>query len=156
MATGALLGSPVWRDLDSQAATEFEALLGPTSNDPAALTAPTITLTKSLVDGMDPAPLKKYLGGSASGEKSIASTLRTRRRWVTPTTLPKVFAALQAFRSAGGVAHLGGSNAGAASARLGIDGMSPLDAFVHMTVRLTKALNHVADLVEESPRQPQI
>ena len=35
-ATSALLGSPVWRELDPQAATEFEALLGPTSNDPSA------------------------------------------------------------------------------------------------------------------------
>lgn len=155
-ATGALLGSPVWRDLDSQAAIEFEALLGPTSNDPSALTAPTITLTKSLVDGMDPAPLKAYLGGSESGEKSIALLRRLLSSLGDTDDAAEVFAALQAFRSAGGVAHLGGSKAGAASARLGIDGMSPLEAFAHMTVELTKALNHVADLVEASPRQPQV
>jgi len=63
----------------------------------------------------------------------------------------EVFAALQAFRSAGGVAHLGGSKAGAASAKLDIDGMAPLEAFAHMTVKLTRALNHVADLAEASP-----
>ena len=63
----------------------------------------------------------------------------------------EVFAALQAFRSAGGVAHLGGSKASAASARLGIDGMAPLEAFAHMTVKLTTALSHVAELVEASP-----
>lgn len=153
-ATGALLGSPVWRDLDSQAAIEFEALLGPTSNDPSALTAPTITLTKSLVDGIDPAPLKKYLGGSESGEKSIALLRRLLSSLGDTDDAAEVFAALQAFRSAGGVAHLGGSKAGAASARLGIDGMLPLEAFAHMTLKLAKALNHVADLVEASPHQP--
>lgn len=149
--TSALLGSPVWRDLDSQAATEFEALLGPTSNDPSALTAPTITLTKSLVDGIDPMPLKKFLGGSEPGEKSIA--LLRRLLWSLGDTQDAagVFAALQEFRSAGGVAHLGGSKAGAARAKLGIDGMAPLEAFAHMTVRLTRALNHVADLVEANP-----
>ncbi|MEZ0579283.1 hypothetical protein [Nocardioides sp. MH1] len=155
-ATSALLGAPLWRGLDSQAATEFEALLGPTSNDPSALTAPTITLTKSLVDGMDPAPLKKFLGGSEPGEKSIALLRRLLSSLGDTEDTAEVFAALQAFRSAGGVAHLGGSKADAASARLGIDGMSPLEAFAHMTVRLANALNHVADLVEASPRQPEV
>lgn len=150
-ATSALLGSPVWRELEPQAATEFEALLGPTSNDPSALTAPTITLTKSLVDGIDPAPLKKFLGGSESGEKSIALLRRVLSSLGDTEDAAEVFAALQAFRSAGGVAHLGGSKAGTASARLGIDGMAPLEAFAHMTLRLTRALNHVADLAEASP-----
>jgi hypothetical protein len=151
-ATRTLLGSPVWRDLDSQAATEFEALLGPTSNDPSALTAPTITLTKALVDGMDPAPMTKYLGGSEPGQKSIALLRRLLSSLGDTEDAAEVFAALQAFRSAGGVAHLGGAKAGVASTKLGIDGMSPLEAFAHMTVKLTKALNHVADLVEATPR----
>ncbi|WP_218220436.1 hypothetical protein [Nesterenkonia sp. Act20] len=155
-ATRGLLGSPVWRDLDPQAATEFEALLGPTSNDPSALTAPTIILTKSLVDGIDPAPLKKFLGGSESGEKSIALLRRLLSSLGDTQDAAEVFAALQAFRSAGGVAHLGGSNAGAARARLGIDGMAPLEAFAHMTVSLTWALNHVAALVEVSPTSSSI
>lgn len=149
--TAAVLGSPIWRDLDPQAATEFEALLGPTSNDPSALTAPTITLTKSLVDGIDPAPLKEFLGGSQPGEKSIALLRRLLSSLGDTQDAAEVFAALQAFRSAGGIAHLGGSKAGAARARLGIDGMAPLEAFAHMTVSLTSALNHVADLVETSP-----
>ncbi|WP_291792860.1 hypothetical protein [Brevibacterium sp.] len=148
--TTALLGSPVWRDLDPQAATEFEALVGPANNDPAALTAPTITLTKSLVDGIDPAPLKKYLGGNEPGEKSIALLRRLLLSLGDTQDSAEVFAALQAFRSAGGVAHLGGSKANAARVRLGIEGMSPSDAFAHMTVALTKALNRVADLVEEN------
>lgn len=149
-ATATALGSPVWRDLDSRAATEFEALLGPTSNDPSALTAPTITLTKVLVDGMDPAPMKRRLGGGQPGEKSIALLRRFLESLGDTEETAEAFAALQAFRSAGGIAHLGGSNANAASARLGIDGMSPLEAFAHMIVRMTKALNHVADLAEAS------
>ncbi len=149
-ATSALLGSPVWRELDPRAAAEFEALLGPTSNDPSALTAPTITLTKSLVDGIDPAPLKKFLGGGELGEKSIALLRRLLSSLGDTEDAAEVFAALQAFRSAGGVAHLGGLKAGAASAKSGIDGMAPLEAFAHMTVKLTKALSHVADLAEAS------
>lgn len=154
--TSKLLGSPVWRDLDPQAATEFEALVGPTSNDPSALTAPTLTLTKSLVDGIDPAPLKKYLGGSESGEKSIALLRRLLLSLGDTQNTAEIFAALQAFRSAGGVAHLGGSKAGATRARLGIDGMSSLEAFAHMTVSLTGALNHVADLVEENSARSSV
>lgn len=148
--TRALLGAPVWRELDPPAATEFEALFGPTSNDPSALTAPTITLTKVLVDGIDPAPLKKFLGGSESGEKSIELLRRMLSSLGDTQDAAEAFAALQAFRSAGGVAHLGGSRASAARARLGIAGMSPLEAFAHMALKLTRALNHVADLVEAS------
>ena len=153
VATAAFLGLPVWRDLDSQAATEFEALLGPTSNDPSALIAPTITLTKALIDGIDPSPLKTYLGASTPGEKSIALLRRLLTSLGDTEESAETFAALQAFRSAGGIAHLGGSNASAASARLGIDGLSPLEAFAHMTARLTEALNHVADLAEATQRR---
>jgi hypothetical protein len=150
-----MLGSPIWRDLDPQTATEFEALLGPTSNDPSALSGPTITLTKSLVDGIDPAPLKKYLGGSQSGEKSLGLLRRFLATLGDTEDSAEVFVALQAFRSAGGVAHLGGSSAGSARARLGIDGMSPLEAFAHMSVDLTKALNHISDLVEGGSGEQQ-
>lgn len=124
-ATGALLGAPVWRDLDTQAAAEFEALLGPTSDDPSALNAPTIILTKALIDAMDPAPLKKYLGGSNTSEGSIALLRRLLTSLGDTDDAAETFAALQAFRSAGGVAHLGGSKASAQRARLGIEGMSP-------------------------------
>ena len=153
--TKGMLGSPVWRDLDPQTAKEFEALLGPMSNDPSALSGPTITLTKSLVDGLDPAPLKTYLGGSETGEKSLTLLRRFLTAVGDTEGSAEVFASLQAFRSAGGVAHLGGSGAGPARARLGIDGMSPLAAFAHMTVKLTDALNHVAGLVEACSGNPQ-
>ena len=153
--TDAFLGSPLWRDLDTQTATEFEALLGPTSNDPSALSAPTITLTKALIDGMDPTSMKEYLGGSDKGEKSISLLRRLMRKLGDTDDSAEVFASLQAFRSAGGVAHLGGASAGPASARLGINGMSPLEAFGHITVKLTDALNHISDLVEDSHQHQQ-
>jgi hypothetical protein len=154
-ATATIFGSPVWRDLEPQAETEFQALVGPTSNDASALTQPTLTLTKALVDGIDPGPLKSHLGGSRSGEQSIALLRRLLVSLGDTDDAAEAFAALQAFRSAGGVAHLGGSKAAAASARLGIDGMSPLEAFAQMTVKLTTALNHIADLVEASQNWPQ-
>lgn len=95
--------------------------------------------------------MKRFLGGSEPGEKSIGLLRRLLSSLGDTEDAAEVFAALQAFRSAGGVAHLGGSNAGAASARLGIDGMAPMEAFAYITVKLTGALNHVADLVEASP-----
>ncbi len=148
-----MLEAPVWRDLDHQTSKEFEALLGPTSNDPSALSGPTITLSKALVDGIDPAALKTHLGGSDPGEKSLSLLRRFLTKMGDTENSVEVFAALQGFRSAGGVAHLGGSGAGAARQKLGIEGMSPLQAFVTITERLTEALNHVADLVEAAPRE---
>lgn len=153
--TATAFGSPVWRDLDLQTATEFEALVGPTSNDASALAQPTLTLTKALVDGIDPSPLKNHLGGSQSGEQSIALLRRVLASLGDTDDAAEAFAALQAFRSAGGVAHLGGSKAGPARARLGIDGMSPLEAFAHMTVKLSTALNHISDLIQERPIEPK-
>jgi len=157
-ATVTLLGATVWRDLDLQTSKEFAAMLGPTTNDPSALTAPTITLTKALVDGIDPAPLKRYLGGGKPNEGSLSLLRRFLVNLGDTENSVEAFVALQGFRSAGGVAHLGGSGAAAARQKLGIDGMSPLQAFLKVVEQLTAALNHISDLVvavsSETPAAP--
>jgi hypothetical protein len=148
-----MLGSPLWRKLDAQTAREFERLVGPTTDDPAAFGGPILTLVKALVDGLNVDFLKAQLGGAAKDEKSIS--LLTR--WVQTIGIPKEvvepIAALQAFRSAGGVAHLAGSSAGAVRARLGIDRMAPWAAFVHIAASLIETLMTIENAI--SKMQPE-
>lgn len=152
-ATAVLLGTAVWRDLDTQISREFDALVGPTTSDPSALAAPTIILTKALVDGIDPAPLKKYLGGAQPNERSLSLLRRFLVELGDTENSADAFTALQGFRSAGGVAHLGGSGAAAARKNLGIDGKPPLEAFLTVAERLTTALEHITELVETTNRE---
>ncbi|PUB20184.1 hypothetical protein C8K30_1179 [Promicromonospora sp. AC04] len=151
-ATAVLLGAPVWRYLDTQTSREFEELLGPTTSDPSAIAAPTIILTKALVDGIDPKPLKKYLGGAQPNERSLSLLRRFLVELGDAENSVEAFIALQGFRSAGGIAHLGGSGAAAARQNLGIDGMPPQKAFLTVTGRLAAALQHITALVEAADR----
>lgn len=146
-ATKTLLGSPLWAALDSQTRGEFEHLVGPTTTDASSLGPPILTLTKAMVDGIDPPPLKAFLGGAESGERSLALLGRFLEAIGDTEDSAEPFRALQTFRSAGGVAHLGGAKANAARTRLGIDGLAPWPAFVHVVEQLTVALNHICALV---------
>lgn len=142
-------GESLWRDLDDQTAKEFDRLVGPTTNDPSSLVGPILTLVKALVDGINVDLLKSQLGGAKKGEQSIA--LLTR--WVPMIGLPQdaiePIAALQAFRSAGGVAHLAGSRTADARARLGIDDLAPWPAFIHVVAALTDMLTNIATALSE-------
>ncbi|MEO7372649.1 MAG: hypothetical protein ABIW36_01885 [Terrimesophilobacter sp.] len=146
-ATKILLGSPLWTGLDAQTRGEFEHLVGPTTTDASSLGPPVLTLTKAMVDGIDPVPLKTFLGGAERGERSLALLGRFLEAIGDTEGAAEPFRALQAFRSAGGVAHLGGTKAAEARSRLGIDGLAPWPAFVHVVEQLTVALNHICDLV---------
>jgi hypothetical protein len=147
-ATRVLLGAAVWRSLDAQTSAEFEHLYGPTSTDPSALTAPILTLTKALVDGIDSSPLKAFLGGAEAGEESLRLLDRFVQKIGGSADCVEPFRALQKFRSTGGIAHLGGSSAEAARSRLGIEGLAPFPAFVVVVEQLTVALERIAELVE--------
>lgn len=146
-ATKTLLGSPLWTALDSQARGEFDHLVGPTTTDVSSLGQPILTLTKAMVDGIDPAPLKAFLGAAESGERSLALLGRFLEAIGDTEDSAEPFRALQTFRSAGGVAHLSGAKATAARTRLGIDGLAPWPAFVQVVEQLTTALNHICALV---------
>ena len=102
----ALLGSPVWKPLPADAQAEFESFVGPLSDSPAALGQALLVLTKTLVDGIDPAPLKKFLVSYEKDERSLSLLGRFSEALGGDSELIAVFRKLQGFRSAGGVAHL--------------------------------------------------
>lgn len=146
-STHALLGTPLWKELDPQTQSEFDRLVGPTTTDPSALGSPILTLTKAMVDGIERAPLRAFLGDAQKDEKSLALLGRFLERLGDTNDSIEPFKALQMFRSAGGVAHLGGSKAPAARDRLGIEGLAPWPAFVEVVQRLTVGLERISALV---------
>jgi len=141
------LGAVMFRDVDPQATKEFAALVGPTTDDPSSLGGPVLVLVKALVDSLNSDLLRAQLGDAASGEQSLALLARWVERIGLERETFEPFAALQGLRSAGGIAHLAGSRAGAARTRLGIDGMEPWAAFVHIAGRLTASLIEIAGAV---------
>jgi hypothetical protein len=145
--SAALLGSPVWRPLPEDARAEFESLIGPLSDAPAALGQALLILTKALVDGIDPAPLKTFLGTYEKDEKSLSLLSRFCEVLGGTTALISVFRKLQGFRSAGGVAHLAGSGRAKAAADLGITDLSTWDAFESVATQLTTSLTTITELM---------
>lgn len=147
-ASARLLGTPLWKPLSGETSAEWESLLGPLTEDPAALGPPLLLLTKALVDGIDPMPLKKYLGSHEPGEQS----LRLLERFVIKVGGSgddvAILRALQGFRSRGGVAHLAGSKKAAAAADLGIADLSIIQAFESIAVRTTAALQVITRLMD--------
>ncbi|MGK8485751.1 hypothetical protein [Nocardia asiatica] len=70
--------------------------------------------------GIDPAPLKTYLGGADKSK----------------------------FRAKDGVAHFAGSKARATQAALGIEGMTNVEAFESVIARITTMLETITGLLE--------
>ena len=143
----ALLGSPVWKPLPADAQAEFESLVGPLSDAPAALGQALLVLTKTLVDGIDPAPLKKFLVSYEKDERSLSLLGRFSEALGGHPELITVFRKLQGFRSAGGVAHLAGSGRAKAAADLGVTGLTAWDAFESVATRLTTSLTALTELM---------
>lgn len=144
-----ILGSPIWRTLEGDIAAEWESMIGPLSDDTTALGPSLLLLTKALVDAIDPAPLKAFLGDAEPNELSLRLLGRFADRIGGEDALVEPLRALQDFRSRGGVAHLAGSGRRQAMIRLGIEGMSTLAAFDHVAERLATCLSDVADLMHE-------
>ncbi|HWC11184.1 MAG TPA: hypothetical protein VG455_08175 [Acidimicrobiales bacterium] len=132
-ASERLFGTPVWRPLGDDVAPEYESMIGPLSEDPAALGGQMILLAKCFVDAIDPAPLKAFLGDAQSGERSLSLLGRVAERLGGSAGVVEPLRALYDVRSAGGLAHLAGSRREAALERLGIrvervDRAHPADA----------------------------
>lgn len=142
-----LAGSPVWRPLPADALAEFGSLVGPLSDDPAALGPVLLILTKALVDGIDPAPLKTFLGSHEPGEQSLRLLGRFSDELGGPLELTSVFRQLQGFRSRGGIAHLAGSGRARATADLGITDLSNWEAFESVVTRLTTSITALTELM---------
>lgn len=145
-----LLGTPLWRPLSGDIQAEFESLVGPLNEDPAALGHPLLVLTKALVDAIDPAPLKSYLDEYEPGEKSLRLLERFVESQDADPDLVGPFRNLYAFRSRGGVAHLAGSGRDSAAQELEIAGLSNLDAFESVVTRMTASLRAIQALMVEA------
>lgn len=145
-----LFGTPLWKELGVETKAEFESLIGPLNNDPTSLGAPLLTLTKVLVDGIDPGPLKAQLPTRESGEQSLSLLRRYAEQLGDTSDTTAILRELQRFRSKGGIAHLAGSSAKTAKTDLGIDGMTNLEAFESIATRITACLNRLTELMTEA------
>lgn len=122
-------------------------MIGPLNNDRASLGAPLLTLTKVLVDGIEPAPLKAQLPTHDSGEQSLSLLRRYADQLGDTSDTTAILRQLQRFRSKGGIAHLAGSSAKTARTELGIDSMTNLEAFESIATRVTACLTQLAELM---------
>jgi hypothetical protein len=145
-----LLGAPIWKPLTGEIEAEFASLIGPLTDDPASLGAPLLVLTKALIDGIDVAPLKLHLETFEKGEQSLRLLQRFTQELGDTSDMTEVLRELQTFRSKGGVAHLAGSQRKKAEAALGISGLSSLEAFESVTVRVTACLTALTELMSEA------
>lgn len=143
-----VLGAPIWRPLGEDIGPEYESMIGPLSEDPAALTGPLLLLTKCFVDAIDPAPLKLFLQDAEPGERSLSLLGRAAERIGGSTDDIEPLRALHDFRSSGGIAHLAGSQREASMKRLGIQGMTTINAFDHVALRITACLEHLTELID--------
>jgi hypothetical protein len=150
----ALVGSPIWKPLPPDAQAEFESLVGPLSDAPVALGQALLILTKALIDGIDPAPLKKFLGSYDKDEKSLSMLSRFSEALGGSPELALMFRKLQAFRSSGGVVHLAGSGRAKAAADLGIADLSNWEAFESVATRLTASLTSLTELMTRKLSSP--
>lgn len=101
-----------------------------------------LTLTKGLIDGMEPASLRAYLGKEASQNKGTLQMLEALVERVGGNpAIVKPFRDIQQLRSSGGAAHLAGSDVDKVLARTGIVGLSPHEALrPHPHLRLLKGV----------------
>jgi hypothetical protein len=148
------LGSPIWKPLPADTRAEFESLVGPLSDATAALGQALLVLTKALVDGIDPAPLKKFLVTYEKDEKSLSLLGRFSDALGGTPEATLVFRKLQNFRSAGGIAHLAGSGRAKAAADLGVTDLSTWDAFESVVTRLTTSLTALTGLMVDGLNRP--
>lgn len=145
-----LLGSPLWKDLSGTIEAEFRSLIAPLNEDPASLGQPILVLTKALVDGIDPKPLKTFLGNAEKGEQSLQLMRRFECALGSSGEVTAILRDLQSFRSKGGVAHLAGSSATQAVRALGIEGLSNVDAFDSIVTRATLCISTLTEMMSSA------
>jgi len=145
-----LLGVPIWKSLNADIKAEFDSLIGPLSDDPASLGGPLLVLTKVLVDGIDPTPLKSHLQTFDKEEKSLRLLQRYAQELGDTSDITAILRELQNFRSKGGIAHLGGSGTNRAKAALEISGLPNLEAFELITTRIMACLTQLTALMTQA------
>ncbi|MFE9790062.1 hypothetical protein ACFYO7_32305 [Nocardia salmonicida] len=142
-----LLGIPLWRELPEEHLAEWESIIGPLNEDPASLGKSLLLLPIVIIDAINPAPLKTYLGGAEKGEQSMKLLQRFTEKLGDESNCTAILRQLWEFRSKGGVAHFAGSEARATRATLGIEGMTNLEAFESIVSRITDMLNTIVRLI---------
>ena len=142
-----LLGDHIWKPLTGDIAVQWESLLPPLTDDPAALGVRLLTMTKVLIDGIDPAPLKQSLKTWDKDERSLGLLSRFVTSLGGDEDLVTPLRQLQTFRSRGGVAHLAGSGKPKAEAELGIAGLSNVPAFDRVAIRAAESLRSFEELI---------
>jgi hypothetical protein len=146
-----LLSSGLWKELQGRQRREFDNLHSPTSRDPSALDSALLTLTKGLIDAIEPTALRTYLGKEASQDMRTLQMLEVlAERLGGDPAIIKPLRDVQQLRSAGGVAHLAGSDVDKVLARTGIAGLAPHQAFESLCGRLTDALSQLGALLAQT------
>lgn len=146
-----LLGSGLWKQLQRRQRREFDNLHSPTSGDFSALDGALLTLTKGLIDAVEPAVLRAYLVGEdlAPDLKTLQLLEALVERLGGDPAIIRPFRDVQLLRSAGGVAHLAGSDVDKVLTRTGIAGLSPQAAFESLCTRLTEAVLQLGALLAQ-------
>lgn len=146
-ASRGFFGVAMWKELRDPLRSEFDALHAPISSDSSALYAPVLTLTKALVDAIEPAQLKAYLGSEAQDLKQLQLLELLVQRLQGDDSIATAFKNLHHVRSAGGIAHFSGSSREKVLERVGIAGMGPPEAFDSICIQLTRALRQLSALL---------
>ena len=146
-AAMAKYGQPLWQELPRGLDGEYRSLMGPLSDDPAALTTPLLVLTKTVVDALN-SKLLKSLVPADKNEQSLSLLRRLLTAAGDPGDASRPLRDLQALRSRGGIAHLENSASAKAAAEIGVSGLGAQAAFDTIVARLTAALASIVDVLE--------
>ncbi|GAA1301677.1 hypothetical protein GCM10009634_60470 [Saccharothrix xinjiangensis] len=144
-----LFGTPLWKPLSSELLHEFNSLIGPLTEDGSSLGPSLLILTKSLVDGIDPTPLKIHVINREKGDQSLRLLQKYVQQIGAPADTISILFELQNFRSKGGIAHLAGSQKENARVTLGISDMSNFEAFESVSTRITECLTNITELMKQ-------
>lgn len=142
-------GQPLWQELPRGLAAEYGSLMGPLSDDAAALGAPLLVLTKAIVDALN-STLLRTLVSPEKNEQSLSLLRKALAAAGDPGDASRALRDLQALRSRGGIAHLENSASTAAAAEMGIAGLGAQAAFDAIVARLTTALASIVDVLERN------
>lgn len=143
-----ILGGPIWRELNEPDKTEFERLFPSTTAQSLKLAI--LLLCKALVEAIDQRSIVKYLGSKVPDESRLSSLERLLDSLGGNREVLEPLRALQQVRSKGGIAHIASSQRPNALRRLGIHGMSPMQAFETISARIRDALLELDTLLVQA------
>lgn len=140
-------GQLLWQELPPSLDGEYRSLMGPLSDDAAALNAPLLVLTKTIVDALN-STLLKSLVPTEKNEQSLSLLRKALTAAGDPGDASRALRDLQSLRSRGGIAHLENSASARAAEDMGITGLVAQAAFDTIVARLTTALSSIIDVLE--------